>query len=441
MVANPRNLNLEDEVTRLEAELRIYRELKLSSIERRLNELLDALDDPATPQTKGQRLRERLGIIATTVSLVAIAQSKFDIPLVFQQPPKQEQVAPKLSPPLVPSLVKPQVKPQLRTAPPVDKPAAKPVNLQPSTFSLQPSSTKAKVSLEKLMKAIATQESGGNHQLINSDSGATGKWQVMPINIPEWSRASLGREVSHAEFLASPQLQREIVKHRLGLYLEKQSVPGRCQEEVIRRVASAWYSGRPSLWNNERPQFSNGRRYPSIASYTKSVWNLYQQVKPSVLDKTRQRINAWALEFQKDPAAGDIIAGYTVSSARGMRVSPTTGEYKMHQGIDLAVPIGTPLIAPVDGQIECDWWSDAGKVALFTSDEFPGLRFDLLHLSKCTGKQGAKLQVNKGEVIGFSGTAGTGPHLHLAIKSQESGKFLRVRSGWLYWFVTGKEPK
>lgn len=426
MVANPR-LNLEDEVTRLEAELRIYKELRLSSIERRLNELLDALDDPAQPQTKGQRLRERLGIIATTIALVAIAQSKFDIPLVFQQPVKQEHVAPKLSPPLVPNLVKPQA----TTAPAVDKPADKPV------AKPQPSSTKAEVSLEKLMKAIASQESGGNYHLVNPDSGALGKWQVMPANIPEWSRAALGREVSCSEFLASPQIQREIVQHRLELYLEKQSVPSRSEEEIVRRIAAAWYSGSPKLWNDSRSQ----GKYPSIVNYGRSVWSLYQQVKPSVLDKTRQRISAWSAEFQKDPVAGDTIAGYTVSSARGMRVSPTTGEYKMHQGIDLAVPIGTPLIAIADGQLECDWWSDAGNVALFTSEEFPGLRFDLLHLSKCTGKQGTKLQVKKGEVIGFTGTAGTGPHLHLAIKSQESGKFLRVRAGWLYWFVTGKEPK
>jgi hypothetical protein len=450
-----RNLNLEDEVTRLEAELLAYKNLKLTSLERRINELLDALDDPATPQTKGQRLKERLGIVAATVALTAIAQGKFDIPLVLQQPAKQEQVSPKFSPSLAPSLdkvestpVKPTPKfsakpqsapipnlvsssaphlPKLESTPaqPVPKPEAKP-QLNPTP------------NLDVLMRAIATQESGGNHSLINPDSGATGKWQVMPANIGEWSQAALGYKISHSEFLASPELQRKIVSHRLNLYLSKQSAPGRSEEEVIRRVASAWYSGRPSLWANERPQ----GKYPSIASYTKSVWSLYCKAKsssPSPLDKTRQLISTWSEEFQKDPVAGDTIAGYQVTSGRGMRVSPTSGEYKMHQGVDVGTPIGTPIRAIADGQLQCEWWPDAGIVGLFTSDEFPGLRFDLLHLSKCVGNQGSKISVKKGDVVGWTGTAGTGPHLHLAIKN-EAGRFLRVRAGWVYWFLSGKSP-
>jgi murein DD-endopeptidase MepM/ murein hydrolase activator NlpD len=113
----------------------------------------------------------------------------------------------------------------------------------------------------------------------------------------------------------------------------------------------------------------------------------------------------------------------------------------MHQGVDLGTPAGTPLYAPADGIIECDIWPDAGGAGLFTSPSFPGLRFDLLHLDSCVTKPGTLAKVKQGERIGTTGSWGTGPHLHLAIKSQESGKFLRVRSGWLHWFVTGKEPK
>ena len=144
--------------------------------------------------------------------------------------------------------------------------------------------------------------------------------------------------------------------------------------------------------------------------------------------------------MQADPKTGDMIAGYPVSSPCGMRISPTTGEKKMHQGVDLGVPIGTPVFASADGEIECDYWADAGIVAMFTSDSFPNLRFDLLHLSKCMGKAGSKLQVKKRGVIGLSDSYSTGSHLHLAIKSIDTNQFLRVRAGWLYWFVTGVKP-
>lgn len=403
--------NLEQEISRLETELKLYKQLKLTSIERRINELLDQLDDPATPQTKGQRLRERLGIIAATVALTALTQVSFDIPLVFQQPVKQEHISPSLA------------KPQVKVAPNINKPFDK---------------STTKPDINRLMQAIASQESGGNHELINGDSGASGKWQVMPENIPSWSKAALGREVSHAEFIGNAEIQQAIVKHRLGLYLDQQSTSDRSLEETIRRVASAWYSGQPKLWNNTKPQYSNGREYPSIAEYTASVWGLYS--KQPKFAQTKAVIATWSEQMQEDPKAGDMIAGYPVSSPRGMRVSPATGEKQMHQGVDLGVPVGTPVFAIADGEIKCDYWNDAGIVAMFTSDQFPNLRFDLLHLSQCNGKSGLKQAVKKGDVIGLTGSYGTGPHLHLAIKSIDSDKFLRVRAGWLYWFITGQKP-
>jgi hypothetical protein len=155
---------------------------------------------------------------------------------------------------------------------------------------------------------------------------------------------------------------------------------------------------------------------------------------------TKALIATWGEQFQKDPAAGDVIAGYPVTSPRGMRIHPTKGTQTMHQGVDLGTPIGTPIYAIADGTIECDYWPDAGKAGLFTSPQFPGLRFDLLHLDSCLAEPGAKLEVRKGQQIGTTGSWGTGPHLHLAIKSQDSGNFLRVRAGWLHWFVSGKAP-
>jgi murein DD-endopeptidase MepM/ murein hydrolase activator NlpD len=391
-------------------------------LERDINNLLKALN--AEPATERDYLKERLFTIAATALLTAGIIKGFDSSPVgkfftIQNSVNTEQVSPKLSP----SLAKPEAQVYSTTAKPEAKPTAK---------------------LDRLMRAISTQESGENHTVINSDSGASGKWQVMPANIPSWSKAALGHEVSHTEFMASAEVQHKVVKHRLNLYLNQQTKPGRSEEEIIRRVASAWYSGQPQLWNNTRPQYSNGRRYPSIESYTRSVWNLYLKTGASTpktdnFKDTKTIISTWGERWQKDAEVGDVIGGHPVSSGRGWRVHPISKERQFHAGVDLAAPIGTPLYAIADGQVTC--FQDpngGGTVSAFTSDSFPNLEFELLHLSKC----GATGKVKQGYVIGFIGSTGnsTGPHLHLQINSTLTGNSLRVRAGWLHWFITGEKP-
>jgi hypothetical protein len=423
-----RTTNLEEEISKLEAELQLYKELKLTSIERRINELLDELDEQAPPQSKGQRLRERLGIIAATVALTALTHAQVELPLIFQQPTHHSSVSPKFSA----SSDRDLGKAESTKAPALDK----------------PSTQSQGISLGKLMKAIASQESGGRSELINQDSGASGKWQVMPANIPSWSREALGREVTHEEFIHSPEIQRQVVKHRLGLYLNRESTPGRSQEEIVRRVASLWYSGQAGLWESTKPQYSNGRRYPSIAEYTESVWNLYQDAKTPKYSSTKALISTWSENFQQDPELGQTIAGFEVTSLKGWRTHPITGVRTMHNGIDIAMPVGTPLYAIADGTVEYGRNEIAGLYASFTSDKFPGLAFKLVHLSQGLGEPGTKREVKEGDAIGWSGGEkgnpnsgrSTGPHLHLGIKG-DSGNWLRVRSGWLHWFITGKEPR
>ena len=66
---------------------------------------------------------------------------------------------------------------------------------------------------------------------------AAGMYQIMPGNLPAWSREALGREVSLDEFLANPDLQERIARHRVSAYYD--------QYGNVADVASVWHSGRP----------------------------------------------------------------------------------------------------------------------------------------------------------------------------------------------------
>ena len=59
------------------------------------------------------------------------------------------------------------------------------------------------------------------------------------------------------------------------LKMMNQQAAGYSGEILMRRVASTWYSGQASLYNNTRPQTYGAGSYPSIASYTMDVVGRY----------------------------------------------------------------------------------------------------------------------------------------------------------------------
>jgi hypothetical protein len=124
--------------------------------------------------------------------------------------------------------------------------------------------------------AIFAKESGGNYSAVNPDSGALGVGQVMPYNVGPWTKKYLGRTLTPQQFLKDRAAQDAVVNGRFKDMLEDQRRAGYSGEEAIRRAAAVWYSGQAGLWNNTKPQYSNGRRYPSIAEYTQDIWKRYQ---------------------------------------------------------------------------------------------------------------------------------------------------------------------
>jgi hypothetical protein len=128
----------------------------------------------------------------------------------------------------------------------------------------------------KFRRAIINKESGGNYTVVNPDSGAIGIGQVMPENVGPWTQKYLGRRLTPQQFRYDKAAQDAVINGRFRDMLADQKAAGYKGEEAIRRAAAVWYSGQGRLWNDTRPQYSNGRRYPSIAEYTKAIWNSYR---------------------------------------------------------------------------------------------------------------------------------------------------------------------
>jgi hypothetical protein len=91
---------------------------------------------------------------------------------------------------------------------------------------------------------------------------------------------------------------------------------------------------------------------------------------------------------------------------------------RTHKGIDVALPIGTPLKAVMDGVIsKAQSGSGERSYGLYVEIQHSGGKSTLYaHMSKINVKVGD--QVKKGDIIGLSGNSGfsTGPHLHFELR-------------------------
>lgn len=114
---------------------------------------------------------------------------------------------------------------------------------------------------EAFINAIAGQESGGNYNAENGDTGAYGKYQIIPSNWPAWAEeAGIGADAPR-----TPENQEIVARFKLGQYYDKYGARG---------AAIAWYGGEGALnYSDEalnRKQGDNGE-YPSINEYADEV--------------------------------------------------------------------------------------------------------------------------------------------------------------------------
>lgn len=101
---------------------------------------------------------------------------------------------------------------------------------------------------------------------------------------------------------------------------------------------------------------------------------------------------------------------------------------RMHNGIDLAVPFGTPIKAAQSGTvITAGWMGGYGRTVIIRHDN--GLVTLYAHASRLLVKRGERIQ--QGQIIARVGSSGnsTGPHLHFEVvvnnRPQNPLRFLR----------------
>lgn len=161
-------------------------------------------------------------------------------------------------------------------------------------------------------------------------------------------------------------------------------------------------------------------KYPSVAV---SVAKKYTEPSKEQLERIHQDKTVKQDVFHHtDPErewSGEFRAPVDarVSDVFGTQRTFNGKVQSMHQGLDYAVPTGTPVSAINAGTVRLagPLYFEGNCVVL---DHGQGLLTLYLHLSELRVKQGERIA--RGQQIGLSGGTGraTGPHLHLAVRWQ-----------------------
>lgn len=180
---------------------------------------------------------------------------------------------------------------------------------------------------------------------------------------------------------------------------------------------------------------SPGQGGPYLAAPL-SVIELQHEID-RLADQVEQRSDDLAfLEFEvlekrvKDRLLPTIlpVKNAILGSPFGVRIDPIAGMRSMHEGMDFAAPIGTPVVVAAAGVVlSAAFHPEFGN--LIEVDHGEGLITRYAHLSRIDVQPGAL--VKRGALIGAVGTTGrsTGPHLHFEVRmlgvAQNPAKFLK----------------
>lgn len=142
----------------------------------------------------------------------------------------------------------------------------------------------------------------------------------------------------------------------------------------------------------------------------------YEEWLATYVPPTTRPGNSTASSSQAPSSSGWIspLTSYRLTSPFGMRIHPVYGYERMHSGVDMAAPAGTPIYASKAGKVTVAKWNNSAGyyVSINHGDGFSSIYMHMTHYIVSAGQY-----VSRGQVIGYVGSTGTstGNHLHFGI--------------------------
>jgi murein DD-endopeptidase MepM/ murein hydrolase activator NlpD len=187
-----------------------------------------------------------------------------------------------------------------------------------------------------------------------------------------------------------------------------------CDDGEEQEPDSGWLS---SLWQSTNTTWAKGLAQLAALAW-KNVGDLVGRLAPQAANRQRSPVALRDDIGQSWPApSGPGWSGFHSPLKNGFVSSPFGPRWgRMHRGVDIAAPTGTPIQAAAAGVVETAGWVQGyGNCVLI--DHGNGRKNRYAHCSKVGVQPGQP--VKRGQVIAEVGSTGnsTGPHLHFEVIS------------------------
>jgi murein DD-endopeptidase MepM/ murein hydrolase activator NlpD len=220
---------------------------------------------------------------------------------------------------------------------------------------------------------------------------------------------SVARAVLEAK-LAIQEARKKTTKLRTTIYTESRAISSRAEQ--ARQDRDALVGAQNSLTSTQQ------KKLVALSSLTTA-----ERGEANEIDALTASSLALAAQIRAEQQTSSGTATEVTKSSAGL-IWPVNGPItspfgwrwgRMHQGIDIGVPTGTPIHAAAAGKvIYCGWETGYGNLVVL--DNYGVLATAYAHQSAIAVTCGET--VTQGQVIGYVGCTGecTGPHLHFEVR-------------------------
>jgi murein DD-endopeptidase MepM/ murein hydrolase activator NlpD len=238
---------------------------------------------------------------------------------------------------------------------------------------------------------------------------------VPVVQAPVAARVEAAPAVKQVASIANPDFAQRRSDSALSIELRNFVQPKLKPESGIEKVSA-------SLPITNAPAVTRSNR-PAIVARATVGADSYAPVAPSVARMVAPNM----------PGLGDgdvFLPGSMGNSATAGMIWPSKGMLssgygprwgRMHRGIDIAAPVGTPIVAVAAGTVSYSGWNDGGYGYLVEIEHADGTMTRYGHNSRLLVAKGQP--VAQGQQVSEMGSTGfsTGPHLHFEVHPRGQG--------------------